>query len=192
MAGIAIMGLNGAGKSTVAHKLAKQLDYYELDVEDCYFPEQRESRAWSLDHKTSIKTTHLGSLPFSEPRSKEEVMNFITKKVNEYPNFIMSGVTMNWSQEIINKIEIAFQIDVPLEIRVSRIIKREHQRFGKRVLEGGDMYNQQLAFKQYVESRGIETVHGSAKKLNCPVIKIDGTLPPEEILELIISKLDAR
>ena len=37
--GIAIMGLNGCGKSTLAHAIAKRLDFYEMDVEDYYFPE---------------------------------------------------------------------------------------------------------------------------------------------------------
>ena len=42
--GIAIFGLNGAGKSTLGHALAKESGYFEMDMEDYYFPEQRESR----------------------------------------------------------------------------------------------------------------------------------------------------
>ena len=42
--GIAIVGLNGSGKSTLGHALAKELGYFEIDVEDYYFPEQKESR----------------------------------------------------------------------------------------------------------------------------------------------------
>jgi len=47
--GIAIVGLNGSGKSTLGHALAKELSYYEIDVEDYYFPEQKESRRAALD-----------------------------------------------------------------------------------------------------------------------------------------------
>ncbi|MDY3274855.1 MAG: hypothetical protein SOX33_03545 [Agathobacter sp.] len=47
--GIAIFGLNGGGKSTLAHALAKQTGYFEMDVEDYYFPEQKKSRKWALD-----------------------------------------------------------------------------------------------------------------------------------------------
>ena len=32
--GIAIFGLNGGGKSTLAHAVAKQTGYFEMDVED--------------------------------------------------------------------------------------------------------------------------------------------------------------
>ena len=51
--GIAIMGLNGGGKSTLAHALSKYLGYYEMDVEDYYFPEQKSSRKHALDNETS-------------------------------------------------------------------------------------------------------------------------------------------
>lgn len=39
--GIAIMGLNVCGKSTLAHTIAKRLDFYEMDVEDYYFRNKR-------------------------------------------------------------------------------------------------------------------------------------------------------
>lgn len=51
MQGIAIVGLNGAGKSTLTHALAKQTGYFEMDVEDYYFPEQRESGKSALENK---------------------------------------------------------------------------------------------------------------------------------------------
>ena len=42
--GIAIVGLNGSGKSTLGHALANELSYYEIDVEDYYFPEQNSEQ----------------------------------------------------------------------------------------------------------------------------------------------------
>lgn len=68
--GIAIFGLNGGGKSTLAHALAKQIDYSEMDVEDYYFPEQKESRKYALDNNSMIATEHSDELPFSNPRTK--------------------------------------------------------------------------------------------------------------------------
>ena len=48
--GIAIFGLNGGGKSTLAHALAQRMGYYEMDVEDYYFPEQKMSRMSALEN----------------------------------------------------------------------------------------------------------------------------------------------
>ena len=54
--GIAIFGLNGGGKSTLTHALAKQTGYFEMDAEDYYFPEQRASRIWALENDSIIDT----------------------------------------------------------------------------------------------------------------------------------------
>lgn len=58
--GIAIMGLNGCGKSTLAHEISKRLNYFEMDVEDYYFPEQRESRKAILEHQYDVECEYLG------------------------------------------------------------------------------------------------------------------------------------
>ena len=42
--GIAIVGLNGSGKSTLNHLLSRKLGYFERDVEDYYFPQQKAHR----------------------------------------------------------------------------------------------------------------------------------------------------
>lgn len=185
--GIAIFGLNGGGKSTLAHALAKQIDYFEMDVEDYYFPEQRESRKGALDNADVIETEQLGELPFSNPRTKSEVQDAILEDIKKHPKFILSGVTMNWCEEILSHIDIAFWIQTPLKERLKRIQSREEKRFGSRVLEGGDMYEQQREFRKVVENRDIKTVEECAKKFTCPVITLDGTLPVTQNLERVVS-----
>lgn len=187
--GIAIFGLNGGGKSTLTHALAKQIGYFEMDVEDYYFPEQRESRKWALDHKAIIDTEHLGELPFSNPRTKSEVQAAIIESMKTHPRFIISGVTMDWSDEILSRIDLAFWIQTPIEERLKRVQAREEKRFGARVLDGGDMYVQQMEFRKFVENRNSKAVEESAKKLVCPVIVIDGTLPVIDNLGIVIEKI---
>lgn len=190
MKGIAILGLNGGGKSTLAHALAKQINYYEIDVEDCYFPEQSQSRKWSLENETVIATEHIGQLPFSEPRPKKEVEALIMKEININPKFIISGVTMNWNDEILSRIDMALLVVTPLEERVKRIQSREEKRFGSRVIDGGDMHLQQLAFKKAVEDKKAKIVEDSVAKLKCPVIVIDGTLPISQNIDFISEELN--
>lgn len=184
--GIAILGLNGSGKSTLAHALAKRTGYFEMDAEDYYFPEQMASRQWALENNSVIHTEHLGDLPFSIPRTKQEVQEAIIKDIKAHPKFILSGVTMNWDDEILSHIDIAFWIQAPLTERLKRIRTREEKRFRKRVLAGGDMFAQQMDFLKAAENRDPESVEKSTKKLSCPVIVLDGTLPVAENLERII------
>lgn len=183
--GIAIFGLNGGGKSTLTHALAKELGYFEMDVEDYYFPEQKASRQWALENTEVINTEYLDELPFSKPRAKSEVKSAILKDIDTYSKFILSGVTMNWGNEVLSHIDIAFWVQAPLEERVKRIQKREEKRFGSRVLFGGDMYEQQKKFREIVADRDEKIVEETAKKFQCAVITIDGTLPVEENVQKI-------
>ena len=189
--GIAIFGPNGAGKSSITHALAKKLAYAERDVEDLYFPEQRASRQKALEG-ASDPMAHSGALPLSRPRTKEEVQSGLLRELAENPRFILSGVTMNWPEAIFDRIGIAFWVQAPLELRLRRISEREEKRFGARVLPGGDMYEQQEAFRAMVAGRSPKTIEQTAARLHCPVYLLDGTLPVEENVAQILTRLGQR
>lgn len=177
--GIAIFGLNGAGKSTLTHALAKELNYYEMDVEDYYFPEQKESRRNALENIATNAIDFSDELPYSNSRSKAEVQTALLEDVKAHPNFILVGVNMNWCEEILSRIEFAFWVKAPLEKRLERIQYREEKRFGTRALQGGDMYEQQKEFRKVVASREEQSLEECVQKLSCPVVVLDGTLPVE-------------
>ena len=187
--GIAMMGLNGAGKSTLAHALSKHLGYYEMDVEDYYFPEQKSSRQYVLDHATCVPTEYLGELPFSSTRSKSEVEDALRRDIASHPQFVLSGVTMNWSNDILSAIKIAFLVETPLEVRLKRIQEREIKRFGIRVLPGGNMYGQQCDFCRIVAEKDDSIVYKSAQRLQCPVIILDGTEPIDVNIQRVMTEL---
>ncbi len=188
--GIAIFGLNGGGKSTLTHALAKQTGYFEMDVEDYFFPEQKKSRKWSLENNNVMDIEYLGELPFSKPRTKKEVQEAILEDIKMNEKFILSGVAMNWNEEILSHIDLAFWVQTPLEERLRRIQAREVNRFGGRVLKGGDMFAQQEAFRKVVENRDSKSVEESTRKLQCPVIVLDGTLPIAKNIENILEYLN--
>ncbi len=188
--GIAIVGLNGAGKSTLAHALAKEIGYFEMDVEDYYFPEQRTSRQNALENQSLLKTEYLGELPYSMPRTKAEVQEQLLKDIEKHSKFIISGVTMNWCEEILSRIDIVFWIQTPTEVRVERVKEREERRFGERVLENGDMYLQQVEFRKMVADKKLETVEKSIAELKKPIIVLDGMVSVEKNLEIVKNKLE--
>lgn len=193
--GIAIFGLNGAGKSTLTHALAKKLNFYEIDVEDYYFPEQRESRRQALEQELLDAVEPSAELPYSNPKSKKEVQEAILSDIKAHPKFIISGVSMNWCEEILSNIELAFWVKAPLEERLKRIQQREEKRFGARTLAGGDMYEQQKEFRRVVAGREERSLEETVAKLPCPVVILDGTMPVEDNIEKIIAegkKNDAR
>ena len=185
--GIAIVGLNGSGKSTLGHALAKELDYYEIDVEDYYFPEQRESRRAALDGEYGDSRDYLGDVPYSVARTKEEVEEGIAKDIAAHPRYILTGVTVNWNEEILSTIKHIFWLKTDREERVRRVKEREEKRWGVRVAEGGDMYEQQLSFRNLISGLTEDKVKDSIGKIGCDVIELDGTLPVRKNVEIISS-----
>lgn len=185
--GIAIMGLNGSGKSTLAHALAKRTGRFEMDTEDYYFPEQRASRAWALEHEGAAPEQ--SEIPYSNSRTEAEVERAMLEDIKAHPAFILSGVTMKWCEEILSRIDVVFLIQAPLEERLRRIRSREEKRFGARALPGGDMFARQEAFRKKVQSRDPKAVEENAKRLGCPVVVLDGTLPIEKNLNKMMEYL---
>ena len=56
-------------------------------------------------------------------------------------------------QEDRKKVDVAFVVNIPLEMRIKRIRYREEKRFGNSVLAEGDMHKQQVAFRNAVKNR---------------------------------------
>ena len=183
--GIAIVGLNGSGKSTLGHALAKELGYYEIDVEDYYFPEQKESRRAALDGAYGVDCNYLGEVPYSVSRTKEEVVEAIAKDTDAHPKYIITGVTINWSEEILSTIKMVFWLKTDTEERVRRVKEREEKRWGDRVTEGGDMYEQQASFRKLIAGFTDTKVTDSIGKVSCKIVELDGTCSIKENVEII-------
>ncbi len=188
--GIAIVGLNGSGKSTLGHALAKELSYYEIDVEDYYFPEQKESRRAALDGVYGGNLDYLGNMPYSVSRTKEEVEEGIAKDIAAHPRYILTGVTINWNEKILSTIRLVFWLKTGVDERVRRVKDREEKRWGDRVAKGGDMYEQQKSFRELVAGLTNEKVKDSVSKISCEVIELDGTLPVKKNVEIIKERLE--
>ena len=189
MRGIAIMGLNGCGKSTLAHALAQRLGLYELDVEDYYFPEQRLARRAALEGRPEACCERSGSLPYARPRDRREVQEMIASDIERHPRVVICGVTMNWDARILSAIDVAFMLEVPAEERVRRVSQREQFRFGARVMPGGDMYEQQQAFRELIAHKSHRLVEESAARMPCRRIRLDGTRRIDENVDIILGTL---
>lgn len=169
--GIIICGLNGTGKSTLGKALAKKLHFYFLDSEDLYFPKTK------LDYI------------YAAPRTREEVKKRLFSEIKAHKNFVFASVKGDYGEAIYPFFQYAVLIDVPKDIRIQRVINRSFQKFGNRMLLGGDLHEQEEHFFDFVKSRAENTVEEWVKCLNCPIIRIDGTKPIEENINFIIEQI---
>ena len=169
--GILICGLNGTGKSTLGRILADRMGYEFIDNEDLFFP------------KTDPSYT------FSSPRSKEEVIRLLEDKISGSNRFIFAAVKGNYGDRLIALLDYIVLIEVPKQIRSNRVRDRSYQTFGDRILPGGDLYEKENKWFSLTDNRPDTYVTDWLETLDCPVIRIDGTLPVEKNVNYLVSVL---
>ena len=169
--GILICGLNGTGKSTLGRILADRMGYEFIDNEDLFFP------------KTDPSYT------FSSPRSEEEVIRLLEDKISGNVRFIFAAVKGNYGDRLIALLDYIVLIEVPKQIRSNRVRNRSYQKFGDRILPGGDLYEKENKWFSIMDNRPDTYVTDWLETLDFPVIRIDGTLPVENNVNYLVSVL---
>ena len=169
--GILICGLNGAGKSTLGKALAERIGYDFIDNEDLFFPKSDPS------------------YEFSAPRSKDEVIRQLEERIRENNRFVFSAVKGDYGDQLISALKYIILVDVPKQVRNQRVRDRSYQKFGDRILPGGDLFEIENKWFAVTDSRPEDYVTAWLETVRCPVIHIDGTLPVEENIAFLLSVL---
>ncbi len=158
--GIFVCGLNGAGKTTFGKVLADELGYRFIDIEELYFP---------------------NSNSYANPRSQEEAWAALAELIEKHGGkFVLTSVTANYSEELASFFDLAVLVCAGREERLARVRRRSAEKFGERILPGGDLYEVESEFFAMVESRGEDYAEKflrreiDAGRMRCPVVKING------------------
>jgi uridine kinase len=119
-------------------------------------------------------------------RTSDEYTKLMLEDINAYGSFVITGVKGDYGGGIIRYYKLGVYIYAPLELRMKRVKQRSLYKFGKRVQPGGDMYEQESRFFEFVEKRDISVVDRWAESLTCPVIHVDGTRDIRENVQYIV------
>ena len=101
----------------------------------------------------------------------------LLEDIKNNPCFVFSAVNGNMTPEINENYTLVVYLDVPLDVRMKRIRQRAIDKFGDRVLPGGDMYEQEEKFFAFAEKRTPEKIEDWLKTLSHKAIRLDGTKP---------------
>ena len=164
--GIIVFGANGCGKTTLGRELARKLNIKHLDVEDYYFDES--------------------DIPYSKPRSQEEVAELILPDMEKYDSFVFTSVTGDYGDKISSMYKLGVFLSAPTNLE--RVKRRSSEQYGERVLVCGDMYDQEQGFLEFVRTRNLSVIDEWSKTLACPILQLDGTKLISENIQLIIQE----
>jgi len=168
---IHIVGASGAGTSTLGQALEREYGYKWMDTDNYFwFPTDP---------------------PFNQARPREERAALMATEIQKHPKCVISGSLCGWGDVFIPQFDLVVFVDTPTDIRIERLQKREYERFGERICEVGDMYEEHRAFIEWArtyDTAGIDqrsrTLHEEwFRLLKCPLMRIDGTKPVEQVLE---------
>jgi len=152
--GIIVFGANGSGKTTLGRELAHILNFKRMDAEDYYFEKSE--------------------VPYCVARPRQDVIKLMLADIEKYRSFVLSSCLGDYGNEIPLFYKLAVYITAPLDLRMGRIKKRAYEQYGKRVLKGGDMYEQEQKFFDFAASRDLSRIDQWAETLTCPIIRVDG------------------
>ncbi|GHU37432.1 hypothetical protein FACS1894105_09540 [Clostridia bacterium] len=153
--GIIVFGANGSGKTTLARELARILNFKHMDIEYYAFESSE--------------------IPYANQRTRGECISLMLADIEKYGSFVLSAVNGDFGENITQMYDFAVFLEAPLEIRMKRIKQRSYDQFGERGREGGDMYEQESRFFDFVATRSLTPIEQWAETLACPVIRVDGT-----------------
>ncbi len=166
--GILICGLNGSGKSTLGKVLAEKLGFHFIDSEDIFFAQKND---------------------YNSQRSHKEATDILLSEIKKHPDFVFSSVKGEFGESFISHLKYAVFIEVQEEIRLKRVRNRDVQKFGDRVLQGGDLFDSTENFYKFIQSRDDTHVTKWLDNLDLKVIRIDGTKDINENVNLILGMI---
>ncbi len=165
---IHIYGASGSGTSALGRKISEELGYKFMDTDD-YF--------WLPTNPQ-----------YTTKRSKEERLALMKRDISENDNVVISGSLVDWGDELIPLFTLAIRMVTDTDIRIERLKAREKQKFGDRIMPGGDMYANHIEFIEWARKYDTGSVNMRSKAkhdewqklLQCKQIVLDGADDLEE------------
>ena len=163
--GIHITGASGSGTTTLGKALNQELGYYHFDADDYFW--------YPTDP------------PYRTKRPIIERQDLLRRDLQSQDKWVISGSFCGWGDIFIPKLDLVIYLWVPTEVRIKRLKKREKENYGDAIEPGGNMYWNHKDFLKWAsnyENGGLKmrskaTHKKWLKKINCPVLKIEGEIP---------------
>lgn len=174
---ISIAAVSGGGKTTITKKLSLVLeDTKELFFDDYDFKKAPDDIVQWVDQGADYNLWNLEPLVSEIEKIKSS---------REVPTYILLDYPFSYRNDNMKKyIDLSIYIDTPLDVAMARRILRDHTKSNINDVRNEVKFYLQSGRVAYLEMK-------NSIKPNSDIV-IDGTLPPDKIVELIIKEIRDR
>jgi adenylate kinase family enzyme len=175
---INILGASGSGTSTTGRALSTALAVPYLDSDEYY-------------HEPSDP-------PFQKQRLPEARHALIMADLGRATSWVLAGGVAGWEPGPQLDFTLMVFLWVPAPIRIERLRRRESQRFGQRILEGGDMHHAHEAFIEWaarydsggIEGKTLARHEAYLASQACPILRFREVMSIAQITDAIVAALE--
>lgn len=174
---IHLLGPSGSGTSSLGRALATSLRIPWFDTDEIFLEETNP--------------------PFTITRPLERRQAILQDINTRHESWIISGSMLQWGDFLRDTMDLIVYLYVDKETRIPRLVKREKERFGDRILPGHDMHDNHQNFIKWAESYetgGLDMRSRASemewiRKASCKVVKIENEISLEDEIQLVIDSL---
>jgi adenylate kinase family enzyme len=172
---VGITGASGCGVTTLGAALAARLGAVHIDTDDHFW----------------VATDP----PYQVKRDVPERLVRLAAEQARTGRWVISGTMDGWAAPALRDVELIVFLQVPTQVRLERLRRREQARFGDSLLPGGAMHETHREFIDWAAKYDLGTEPGRSRPrheawlagLDCRVLRLDGTRPAAELIEAILS-----
>ena len=177
---IHIFGASGSGTTSLAAAMARRHGHRHLDTDDYYW--------WPT------------TPPYREVRTREDRLALLRRALRESSAWVLSGSLCGWGDPLIPEFDLIVFLSVPTPVRLERLRRREHERYGPRAIApGGALHEAHAEFIEWAgrydkggpEMRSRALHEAWLSTVACPVVRLDGDVPVAEQVGRVEATLDA-
>ncbi len=174
---IHVTGASCAGVSTLGSALSERFGVPCWDVGDFY---------WMPTDP-----------PFRVKRPPEDRVHMIRSRQAESAGWVLAGSLVHWGDAAIQNVDLIVFLRTSTAVRLQRLDQREAVRHGNRILEGGDMHESHLAFRQWASQYEDPAFDGRSLILHrkwlaaqqAPVLQLSGESPLAQLVLCVENEL---
>ncbi|AKV04376.1 hypothetical protein AKJ09_11039 [Labilithrix luteola] len=120
------------------------------------------------------------------------------RELGPLDHWVLSGAVGTWTPTPALRYSLHAFLWLPSELRIERIVRREREQYGDRILPGGDMAEVHAEFIAWTRGYDDGTAEGTntlpcheelLRRATNPVLRLSGPIPVEEAVERVLGEI---